>query len=397
MKIGILTLPLETNYGGILQAYALQKTLKKRGYEVFTIDWHNPRNYASYYKNLRGWIHRLYLRFIKNKDVSVCWNPYMTDMHYHTITKNTRKYVENNLSLTKVCTPEELSKVDAEYSFTAYVVGSDQVWVNSYSNRSFLDFVKRKDVLRIAYAASSNENSWLEHPENILKIKELSKKFKALSTREESLASRTSSILNRKVNFVLDPTFLLEAQDYLETIKDDESIYKLLYSKDFIFQYILDYNKNRDLVLNIISNSLNLPLEDNMPKRKYIKSNSIKIRDCIFPPVEQWIYKIHKAKYIITDSFHGTVFAILFNKPFITIENAERGSERFKSLLSLFGLESRLVTDNTTPSKIIDIINTPIDYDKVNTIISDYKNKSLNFLLESLEPNENIHLSTQSH
>lgn len=387
MKIGILTLPLEYNYGGILQAYALQKTLKELGHEVLTIDWHNPREYNNIIHNILGWTHRIYLRFIKKKNISICWNPFPSDDHYKALTRYTRNFVENKIDLTRQTLPSYLQRIDQEYSFDAYVVGSDQVWVNSYSKRSFLDFVKRSNVIKVAYAASSNNDSWLSHPESIKIIKELSASFSHLSTRETILAEKATNELNRKVEVVLDPTFLLDAEDYLQindsakpSLQDN-----LNESTDYLFEYILDQNEFKNGILNFISEYSDLPVENSMPAKQYIKHRKMNLSDYIFPPVENWIKKISKANLVVTDSFHGTVFAIIFNIPFVSIVNNARGKERFRSLLSTFGLESRLITDNTDNQTIKALLNKPVDFDRVNQIIIEQRKNSLSFLLRALK------------
>ena len=100
------------------------------------------------------------------------------------------------------------------------------------------------------------------------------------------------------------------------------------------------------------------------------------------PSVEEWLKAFHDTDFVFTDSFHGCVFSIIFNKPFIVYGNKERGMARFNSLLKIFGLEARLVTNNEEAKKII---SQPIDWEKINTIKKEWQEKSLNFLKENLK------------
>ncbi len=114
-----------------------------------------------------------------------------------------------------------------------------------------------------------------------------------------------------------------------------------------------------------------------MPKRSFSEPGRKDINDCVFPPVEEWIRGVIDAEFVITDSFHGTVFSILFNKPFIAIANKSRGLTRFESLLKQFQLEDRLVfpTDNFN----IDNLN-EIDREKTNAILVREKKRSMEFI-----------------
>ena len=103
----------------------------------------------------------------------------------------------------------------------------------------------------------------------------------------------------------------------------------------------------------------------------------------LYPSVDNWIHNLNRSRYVITDSFHGTVFSILFNKPFISIGNQKRGIARFKSLLEQFGLEDRLVVD-FDEDIILERIQHKIDFSVVNGVIQKERLKSLNFLVNAL-------------
>lgn len=114
-----------------------------------------------------------------------------------------------------------------------------------------------------------------------------------------------------------------------------------------------------------------------MAKEKFNDVGPNGLQFCVFPPVEDWLKGFRDSDYVITDSFHGTVFAIIFNKPFITILNRERGVDRFNTLLGLFGLSDRLITSHDELERII---NKPIDFKMVNQRLHEEKIKSIDFL-----------------
>ncbi|MEG2403180.1 MAG: polysaccharide pyruvyl transferase family protein, partial [Muribaculaceae bacterium] len=116
--------------------------------------------------------------------------------------------------------------------------------------------------------------------------------------------------------------------------------------------------------------------------KKFEKVGRAQINDCIYPSVENWLGSISKAGFVITDSFHGTVFSIIFNKPFLTILNKERGASRIESLLTMFELTDRIVYSSIEISNELLIKN--IDYNKVNRIIKDERDSSLEFLKNNL-------------
>jgi len=114
------------------------------------------------------------------------------------------------------------------------------------------------------------------------------------------------------------------------------------------------------------------------PKKFYDKERK-GINDCVFPPVEEWIRGFIDAEFVVTDSFHGTVFSILFNKPFVSIGNKGRGLSRFTSLLKMFKLENRLIFNSEYCN--LDNLNS-IDWERTNSILRDKREKSLRFLYE---------------
>lgn len=376
MKIGIFTLPLENNYGGNLQNFAMQQVLKDMGHDVYTIDWHRQNKYGSLLHQLLGFLRRLYRYFVKKENVSICWSPFFSQSEFDVISSKIRPFIEKNIKLTRRVSKSQLQAIDDEYKFDGYVVGSDQVWVHSYALSAFLDFVERNDVVKVAYAASSNERAWTRYPELTAKCRRLSESFTGLSVREKFLQEESEKLLNRKVELVLDPIFLLGKEKYEELIPLKNN------NTDFCFEYVLDKSEEKMQIVQRISEELKLPFRSGMPTKAHIRERHMNLSDFIFPSVEEWLFGISHAKFVVTDSFHGMAFCILFNKQFVVIANAKRGMGRFKSLLETFGLVGRMVNN---PKEASAVLKTPIDYLSIYNKISKLRMKSIDYLRKSLQ------------
>lgn len=378
MKIGIFTLPLENNYGGNLQNHALQQVLRDMGHDVFTIDWHRKKEYGSFARQFIGYIHRLYSYYIKKEKISICWSPFFSDKEFDIISKNIRSFINKNITLTKKTYLNQLKEIDYEYKFDAYVVGSDQVWVHSYALSAFLDFVEREDVIKVTYAASSNERAWTRYQDLIPQCEQLSESFSGLSVREIFLKKEAEEILKRDIKLVLDPVFLLPPNKYLSLLQEIND------PVPFGFDYILDKSELKTSIIQSISKERGISFISGMPQKAHIRERNMNLNDYIFPSVEDWIYGISQADTVVTDSFHGMAFSILFNKNFVVIANARRGMERFKSLLSNFNLEDRMVSN---AEEAIMVIRRPIEYNRINEKLSQMRADSLSFLTNSLSNN----------
>ena len=378
MRIGILTLPLETNYGGNLQAFALQTVLRRMGHDVVTIDRHNRRRYPSLKSNILGFLNRNYKYYVKGELVSTQWNPFISNQDYNIISSETQKFINRNIKLTKSIWSDELDKIEEEYKFDVYIVGSDQVWLSKYCPASFLDFVTRDNVIKLFYAASCGKDSFFSNQDKLNVCKKLSKDFKGISVREEKLVSLCQRHLNVEAKYVLDPTMLLTPQDYLS------ATINMVPSNPIIFSYILDNSKEKDHIISYVQHKLSLDVINVNVEESYVKGKNTDITKCIYPSIDDWLNNLNRSKFVITDSFHGTVFAILFNKPFITIGNPKRGVERFNSLLNKFGLERRLITLENIRN-LDELIIENDNFLIINSQIERFRKISIDFLIESLQ------------
>jgi hypothetical protein len=359
MKIGILTLPLSRNYGGILQAFALHRYLTDLGHNVHLIDRRLPREGVS----------------LKEK---------MSDLLYeHIIETNTRRFAKRKISPRTQPIYDDLSLKSAVKDFDAVIVGSDQVWRLDYSGpialNLFLDFVENDEVKRISYAASFGLETWNHSKKITEKIGKLLKRFHAVSVREDAAVKLCKSTFDVNSEQTLDPTLLLHKDDYIKLIDEKKS-----QSQDKVLTtYILDESAEKMNIIEQVAQRKSLTPRSINVKERFTINKFWKIADCVYPDVSNWLNGFKVANFVITDSFHGVVFSIIFKKQFIAIGNIDRGLARFKSILNLFGLSNRLIFKSSDLSE--DILSKEIDFDKVHNILYSKRREASLYLEKSLE------------
>ena len=366
MKIAIITLSIGSNYGGMLQAYALQHFLRKQGHDAVTVWYKGNQRITT--RLILGICNNIFKKYILGKDIKTVAPIWMSKKRSENFYRESKAFVDENIKRTEYI--KDLSELNKVH-FDAYVVGSDQVWrprMNPFTiSNMFLDFLTDEKALRIAYAASFGVSNW-EYDEILAaKIIPLAKKFNAISVRENSGVDLCDKYMNVNAKHVVDPTMLLDANDYRLLIGKG----KTTSQQNKVFAYILDSNDIKQSILNKIAQTAGCEISAIDPN--YSKSNSQ------MPSPYQWLRSIADAEYVFTDSFHGVVFSIIFNKQFYVYGNKQRGLSRFESLLKMFGLENRIVS---TPDEIAAL--SPINYDVVNPLLENYRKDSVEFLTKSL-------------
>ena len=382
MKIGLLNLVVDTNYGGNLQRFALCFILKQLGHEPLFIRIDRDTQFLPKKKVLFLYLKRFVLKLLgrykaKINKESLVEREYALQMNH----------IDDFIRWNVPCFTKSFHESDdldcfGESCFDAYIVGSDQVWRSSpekHIERFFFDFLsERCKARKIAYAASFG-NGGNGYTRRQVKIcGELYSRFTSVSVRESDgvdIIKRFGWNCESVPQVVLDPTFLVSRSVYskLSRRQPVKSI------SGCLFCYILDIDKcKKDFVERtaFLLKKEVVWLDTLFPN---VKRNSFKEK-IEAPSIEQWLYNIETADFIVTDSFHGTVFSIIFNKPFITIKNLQRGVNRFSYILQKLGLESRLVgvDDKSVP------INEEIDWTKVNYVLEQERQRSILFLKKSL-------------
>ncbi|MCI1030797.1 polysaccharide pyruvyl transferase family protein [Raoultella terrigena] len=375
MKIAVLTLPLHVNYGGNIQNFALQRFLKSLGHDVVTV--HCKTYNETILKLALSAVKRTLLKPKSQR------NYIFTNSEKKAISINhdefIYKYIERTeeLDYSSFKTYFEINKYDAIF------VGSDQVWRPKYAphlSSYFLGFLDiDSKTKKISYAASFGSDEWEYSPEQEYECKNLAKRFDAISVRESLAVDMCNEHFDVAAQHVLDPTMLLTKDDYIELFKDKN----LPNNNGKIFNYTLDMDDDKVKLVDKISKKINRDIFSTYPNKTKKKTIFVKnIVDYQYPSVEAWLKSFADAEFIVTDSFHGTVFSILFNKPFIALCNKERGAARFTSLLKMFNLESRLVTDCNDVDD--DTLFSAIDYEHVNERLSQLRVQSFKFIERAL-------------
>lgn len=379
MKIGILTLPLNINYGGILQAYALQTVLEMMGHEakIITLDY-SAKTYP-FYQVIYCFLRRVASRVTKKTKIDF-YNINKESHYYAQLHKkqsvNIDKFINQHI---KCHLYRSLSEDVSQTDFDAFVVGSDQIWRRQYIQGTFkiydayMSFAQSWQVKRVAYAASFGVDHWDYNQTETEKIKTLVKLFDAVSVREQSGVDLCSTYLNIKAVCLLDPTLLLGKEQYEQIIKHWPSASDQIH-QGVLTHYVLDQSEEMDKLIEKVENDKGLtPFSLDLYKAKVKNSLSL-------PSVEQWLTAFYNASFVITDSFHACVFCIIFHKPFIVMGNKRRGYTRFLSLLQTFGLEKNLITSVTEYVSDEDYSIPPSAYIKLNEL----KQISYQFLYNNL-------------
>jgi hypothetical protein len=370
MKIGILTLPIAENYGGILQALALYRYLHNQGHDVVLI--YKETYQVSWKKLAREILLKIPFHNFRNiKNNNKVNEERLERKKFH------RPFIENEIFKISedLYTKRDLEEFSKKENFDVVIVGSDQVWRKAYINDKyyksyFLDFLDSKKTKKIAYAASFGKDCW-EGENDSKDISKLLQDFVGLSTREKSgvdICKGTFGFNNAE--HVLDPTLLMNKEFYKNEIISKYDISKI--QKGGLTTYVLDEEDEKKSIINFVKENLQINSVNHLKRFNKTK---------ITYSVPEWLVSFFNADFVVTDSFHGMVFSIIFEKDFIVIGNHDRGLDRFTSLLSLLGLEDRMVfsMEDLKDKKI-----NSIDYTRVNKILEENKKSSLEFLMGAL-------------
>ena len=364
MKIGILTLPLHTNYGGILQAYALQTVLERMGHEVSFIA-HNPQREFGLYGEIK---------FLLLRTKKMVRNIFLPDVLIKDPTRYTCQFINKWIKRDFYMSINSLT----QGQYDVIVVGSDQIWRKQYVEESpflrnietsFLDFAKCWNIKRISYAASFGTDEWEYTEESTKRCSELIQKFDAVSVREHAGVELCRKYLYHEAVQMVDPTLLLSREDYIKLIC------KRTKKRKGIMTYILDDNERKRSLVNKVKDFTGKNIFKSNVSYNEIDAGK---RGAVQPPVEHWLQAFDDADFVITDSFHACVFSIIFNKPFIVIPNLERGASRFHSLLKTFHQEHRMIDVEKDIELSYDMSAKP------NCDINPYREKSIIFFNSNL-------------
>ncbi len=362
MKIALITIHKVTNYGAVLQAYATKIALSKYG-KVSTIDYHSQ--HLAHHMDM--------IRFeLSVHGVKMLAHDLLNLPQRYRLLSRFKKFIELNMNLTSQVNSVQLEKGELNH-FDIYVCGSDQIWnpgvVTSEGNIDsifFLSFVKNMGK-KFSFASSIGHHQYSETEK--AEVKNLLSDFKMISVRESDGQKKLQEILpERDIHHVVDPTLLLSKKEWYTDFKIEDNEpkekYILVYSvprTELIKKAIEFFSKKLNLKVVAIDRML-LPITK---VDKHVRTAGPK----------EFIELYAKASFVITDSFHGTCFAVNFEKPFACISANERAN-RQESLLSLLGIKERLMY------KEDDFLNLApeVDYDNVTKKLAKIRDESLNYI-----------------
>lgn len=371
-NIGIITLYWGNyNNGGVLQAFALQKCISELGVCSYQVAFRR----SSICQKLKR---------LKTLSVSESYSKFMAQRRFRNFIKenqlcesiqkrknNYREFIFH-IPHTKLYTTQSIKAVNEMADIL--ICGSDQIWNPGWwCKEYFLGFTK---LPKISYAASCGVNTFTESQKKYME--RCLKDFRAISVRETSLQHTLQEITQQAVEWVLDPTMLIGKHKWEkeERYYKTPSQYAFLYSLGGDTQYkkdIYEYCHNHNIVL------INVP----HVQMKYVdydeKFSDIKAYDA---GPREWLYLLHHANVVFTDSFHGTVFSLIFNKQFLCFRknaDTDRKSEnsRLEDLLNMFCLKDRIVTK--IPAEL-----TEINYERIEEVLQKHIDSSIQFLKRNI-------------
>lgn len=362
--VGLVTFWFANNYGAILTAFALYRYLQTQNYKVLMIE--KPAQWWPW--------------FDENRDPLA------------------RKFASQYFELSLMYTPRTINELNELCD--KFIVGSDQMW-NYYlyqtaGHYTYLDFAS-EEKKKVAFATSFGHNKFFNNNQNELKqISSLMKRFNSISTREESGVKICKELFDIDATCNVDSVFLCESSVY-DDIADRNP--KTTCDEDYIFAYILDGNEVKESIIRKISSVLQKKVilvidggDDVIEKDVGMSLPITKIEN-----VGEWLDYLRKSSFVITDSFHGTCFSIIYNKKFISIRNKGRGATRFDSILMKVELLNRMVDEeNYEGKKIESICQDDIDYEKVNRLLSKHVDKAKEWLKRSMSDSDDSGLSRDS-
>lgn len=363
-EICLITRHAIVNYGSFLQTLATQDILNQNGLKVTVLDYVRD---DEHYKNVT----ELLLKKSKKWNKNVINRSIYRIVHGpdHVISGIVfEKYRKKYLNLSK-----RISSVAEEYNVIPqadiYCTGSDQVWgeigSNDLDSAYFLNFKRKENSKCISLSASFGKSAYPE--ERMKKFSELLKKYSDITVREDSAVKIVESV-NNKAEKILDPTLIAGCEYWDKFINRKRKI-----PHKYVLLYQLNSNPKMDEYAEQFAKNANLPLV-RVSVEFYNKTKPGKFKWCLSP--FDFLNYVKNAEYMITDSFHGTVFAMMFHVQFLEILPPEKQA-RNKSILKQFNLEDRILNDFNS----FDFINNHIDYSDVERLLNIEQVKSRKLIL----------------
>jgi hypothetical protein len=352
MRIGTLTFHKTNNYGAVLQAYALQKYLLDAGFEAEIIDY-RPNAGTN-----------IVQRSFKNKALYYLFKPnVLIERKIRQRKFNEFRHNHMNIASTIFLGDEQISNNPPPYDL--YIVGSDQVWNTDITNMSkafFLNFVK--SGRKISYAASLGKDEFNETEKKYMK--DYLNNFDGIAVRESLLQQKLQEEFSINAEHVLDPIFLLNKENWIKVAS------RIRLPKKYVLCYMMEYSQELIDHTNDVARQLHCSPIFISPSHTHFSGRILK---GLGP--SEFIYTLANARYICTNSFHGTAFSLIFQKDFTVVRHSRLNS-RISSLIELVGLNERFFDDANHRIK-------EIEYKKVTKRLQKKINKSQEYIRVQFE------------
>ena len=362
MKIGLLTFHAAHNYGAVLQAYATQEQIKEMGYAIEVIDY-NP-DYLIKQKlfplsSTNSLI--VNVKLLIEGMITLPWK----------LKRRTsfQKFIAQQLQLSERKYHNQPFTENDGYD--VFVMGSDQIWncklTKGFDSVYLGDFKIKPTAKKITYAASMSHYAL-----TIAQVDEFSKlltNFTAISVREQELHDYLEKSYNKESTVVLDPTFLLSAQKWSSiAVKPKKTKkYVLVYSIDLREDALrMAYKIAEEIGAEVIE--LSMSVDKNVLKNNYQTASP-----------EEYVGLFEHSEFVVTSSFHGTAFSVIFNKPFFSIAHGSDKDSRQKTILNNLGVINRFITKDSNPSF------ETLDYTIPNQKLNAMRETSIQFLNKKLK------------
>lgn len=330
------------NYGSIMQAFALQRTVMELGYCNHIINYvpNKWEKLAFFCKSSARFV--TLKAKIENKKIE---SKFLTREEINLKNKKFEEFYKKSLILTEMIPAQkQMQSLNSQYRI--FLCGSDQIWNPNYFKKcNFLDFVSDSNQ-KIAYAPSVGTTQLTENEKR--KMKPYLERFDKISVREESSKSLIEGVVDKPVRVVCDPVFLLSREKWIKNMQLEVP------EEKYILCYFLGDNPEYRKTAERLQKSLNIKVKV-IPTNPFGYDLGFETQKAVGP--KDWLSLLYSAKFVLTDSFHATAFSIIFNKSFYVLKrfsdtSSKSQNSRIYHLLNMAGLGDRIWQDNIDVSHI---------------------------------------------
>lgn len=357
MNVGIFTFPNSTSYGAVLQMYALYHTVETLGHTPEVINYQNTYMKKQKHMRRKTWLRRN-----------------VGNLLHHRMYRNFQRFEKKQMvryPRATITDPRDLPKLTERYD--AVICGSDQVWNPDITGRDlsyFLDFCDAR-TRRVAYAPSFGISEFSGDFSDA--IRGDLEKFHALSVREAPGQALISDLLGKNVPMVCDPTLLMNAEDWAQLEKPhpagegDYILYYTIRSSPALWNKCKAFAREKGLKIVAVGGN----------QLKQWQQRDEQIRYAVDISPEEWLYLVHHARYVVTNSFHGTAFSINYRKDFY-VEFSSLTNSRLEQITRTLGLQGQIVGEEP-------LTGAAADYAVADQVLPRMRKASLDYLLGALK------------